>query len=161
MATDEEYDYSEESSSFLSNIRRNLNIITINEYMMFILAGFTILLLSGLIFVLAETPEIIHTDQLGLRIIFNWPPQVQDQTFNPSGLDNMYVFEMLLVAGILSLGTAGLYLNKNATSYIDDQKKALEILTLGVILFILAASLLFFIYIYKMTGKFPYFVGLG
>ena len=38
---------------------------------------------------------------------------------------------------------------------------ALEVLAIGTVIFIIAASLLFFVYTYKMTGRFPYFTGLA
>ena len=161
MATDEEYNYSEESSSFLSNIRRNLNVVTINEYVMVILTGFSIFLLSGLVYVLAETPDIVHSDSRGTQLVYNFPPQAQGQKMNIAGLGTQYVLEMFIVAGIIGMGVIGLYLIKNATSYIDDQRKALQVLIIGTLLFLLAAMLLFFLYMYKMTGNFPSFVGLG
>ncbi len=160
MTTSEKYEDYEESSSFVANLRRNLNVVTINEYAMLVLAGFSILLLSGLIFVLAKTPDVFLSTPGSNRVIYiQFPPQ--GQKYNGQGLQYEYVLEMFIVAGTIALGAIGLYLMKNATAYIDDQRRALSILIIGTLVFIFAVLLLFFIYLYKMTGNFPSFAGLG
>ena len=162
MANDEEYDQLEESSSFISNIRRNLNVVTINEYTMVVLVAISILLLSGIVYVLANSPKIFLSNNYGTFVIYFFPPPSGSSLkFNQAGLGDQYVIEMFIVSGVIGAGVIGLYLMKNATAYIDDQRRALEILIFGTILFTIAASLLFFIYIYKMTGQIPYFAGLG
>ena len=156
------YEYLEEDNSFLANIRRNLNVVTINEYVMLLLVAISILLLSGLIFVLANQPQILVSNNYGSTIIFfQTVPSGSGVAFNSSGLGNQYVIEMLIVAAVLGAGVIGLYLMKNATSYIDDQNKALVILIIGTSIFVVAALTLFFIYLYKETGNFPSFAGLG
>ncbi len=73
MTKSEKYEYLEESNSFLANIKRNLNIVTINEYVMLLLVGISVLLLSGLIFVLSNNLQLYANDQYGMRIIFYQP----------------------------------------------------------------------------------------
>ena len=160
MTTSDKYEDFDENSSFIANIKRNLNVVTINEYMMLVLAGLAIFLLSGLIFVLAKTPDIYVSNSGITRFIYiQFPPS--GQTYNSQGLSYEYVLEMFVVAGTIALGSIGLYLMKNATAYIDDQRKALQILIIGTLVFLFAVLLLFFIYLYKITGNFPSFAGLG
>ena len=159
MVSKEQYDEIEESNSFIANIRRNLNVVTINEYMQFILAGFAVLLLSGLIYVLAQTPEIFRTDSQGTKLIYYLLPP-QGGQFNMGAINEEFVMEMFIVAALISMGVVGLYLMKAATSYVDSQSKALEVLIIGSTLFILAVLLLFFVYLYKLSGVFPSFAGL-
>ena len=163
MTSSEKYEYLEEDdTSFIANIRRNLNVVTINEYFMLVLVAVAILLLSGVIFVLAKAPQLYASDIYGTRIIFyQLVPQGASYQFNQAGLQHQYVVEMLVVASVIAIGVYGLYLMKNATSYIDDQRKALQVLMIGTTVFSLAAATLFFIYLYKMTGNFPSFAGLG
>ena len=166
MTSSEKYEYLEEDdTSFIANIRRNLNVVTINEYFMLTLVAVAILLMSGIVFVLAKAPQLYASDIYGTRIIFyQIVPSNQAQNgvkYNPNGLTHQYVVEMLVVASVIAIGVYGLYLMKNATSYIDDQRKALAVLMIGTTVFSFAAATLFFIYIYKMTGNFPSFVGLG
>ena len=162
MTKSEKYEYLEESNSFLANIKRNLNIVTINEYVMLLLVGISVLLLSGLIFVLSNNLQLYVNDQYGMRIIFYQPANTANgQIFNPNGLGTQYVIEMFVVSAVIIIGVVGLYLMKNSTSYIDDQNKALQILIIGTSIFIIAALTLFFIYLYKETGNFPSFAGLG
>lgn len=159
MVTKEQYDEAEESSSFLTNIRRNLNVVTINEYMQFVLAGFAILLLSGLIYVLSNTPQFFMSSGGGLEVVLYAVPN-QGQTFNLGSIQDQLGMEMFIVAGLITIGVIGLYMMKSATSYVDSQAKAFEILLIGCFLFILAIMLLFFVYVYKFTGNIPSFVGL-
>ena len=162
MTDSQKYEYLEEDNSFLANIRRNLNVVTINTYVMFLLVDIAIILLSGLIFVLANTPQLLVSTKFGTTIIFYLTvPSGSGVAFNAGGLGNQYVVEMLVVAAVLAIGVFGLYLMKNATSYIDDQNKALTMLIIGTSIFVIAALTLFFIYLYKETGNFPSFAGLG
>lgn len=160
MVRSEKYEYLEEDNSFLANIRRNLSIVTINEYVMLLLVAIAILLLSGLLYVLANQPKLIDSNNYGTVIIY-FQTAPSGSLFNPAGLGNQFVIEMLVVAALLALGVFGLYLMKNSTSYIDDQNKALVILIIGTSIFVIAALLLFFVYLYKETGNFPSFAGLG
>lgn len=160
MTSSEKYDEFEESSSFIANVRRNLNVVTINEYAMLVLVGLSIFLLSGLTYVIAKTPKIFVSQQGVTQFIYILTPP-SGSTYNPSGLGDMYVTEMFIVAFSIGLGVFGLYLMKNATAYIDDQNKALQILIIGTIIFIAAVLLLFFVYLYKLTGHFPSFAGFG
>lgn len=159
MVTEEEYDEVEESSSFLANIRRNLNVVTINEYMQFVLAGLAILLLSGLIYVLANTPQFVLSGRGGVEVVLYAVPS-SGQSFNLGAMQDQLGLEMFIVAGLITMGAAGLYMMKSATSYVDSQTKAFEILITGSTLFILAVMALFFVYVYKATGNIPSFVGL-
>jgi len=160
MTTSEKYDDYEENQSFIANVKRNLNIVTINEYAMLVLVALSIFLLSGLTYVIAKTPKLFESQSGATQFIYILRPP-SGQTYNPSGLSNMFVVEMFIVAFAIGLGVFGLYLMKNATAYIDDQNKALQILIIGTILFITGVLLLFFIYLYKMTGHFPSFAGFG
>ena len=159
MPTDTEYENSSETS-FLVNLRRNLSVITINQYVMVILAGLAIIIMSGIVFVLAQAPPFYISDIYGTRIIY-YIPLSSSNTLNQGALNTQFGFETFVVAGILALGVYGIYLIKNSTSYIDDQRMALEVLAIGTVIFIIAAMLLFFVYMYKMTGRFPYFTGLA
>lgn len=162
MVTKERYDEAEESTSFIANIRRNLNVVTINEYMELFLAGLAVFLLSGLVYVLAQTPDIVISNKYGTILIFNTPLNPQSTAkFNMGGISHEFVLEMIIVAILIAGGSIGLYMIKNATSYIDDQRTALQILLIGSIIFLISAALLFFVYMYKISGNFPYFAGLA
>ena len=140
MTDSQKYEYLEEDNSFLANIRRNLNVVTINTYVMFLLVAIAILLLSGLIFVLANTPQLLVSTKFGTTIIFyQTVPSGSGVAFNDGVLGNQYVVEMLVVAAVLARAVFGHYERKNATCYIDVQNKALTMLIIGTSIFVIAA----------------------
>ena len=99
MPTDTEYENSSEIS-FLANLRRNLSVITINQYVMVILAGLAIIIMSGIVYILAQAPPFYISDIYGTRIIYYIP----SSTLNQGALNSQFGFETFIVAGILALG---------------------------------------------------------
>jgi glucan phosphoethanolaminetransferase (alkaline phosphatase superfamily) len=162
MATDDEYDYDfskYKDSGIISNIKNNLDLVTISDWVMLALVAFSIFILSGLIFIFTEAPEFLGRDIRGTQFIFNLPATNEGQA-NPAGLSRMYVSELLIVAGVIALGVVGLYLIRNATRFVDEREKGVQILAIGVILFLMALFLLFLLFNFKQTSQFPNISGV-
>lgn len=167
MASDEDYkhdfnqfDYDKyKDSGLITNIKNNLDLVKLSDWVMIILVASSILLLSGLIFVFTETPDFIGRNIFGTQFIFNLPVQDKGKA-NPNGQTHMYVFELLVVAGIISMGVIGLYLIRNATRFIDESEKGVQVLAVGVLMILIALVLLFFLYNFKQTSQFPNISGL-
>ena len=169
MATDEEYDYDEftQESGIISNIKNNLDLVTLSDWMMVLVVAFSILILSGIIYVITEVPDFIEVVRYrGTQFIYNIPPidsstgQFATGQFNSSALNDMYIFEMIIVAATISLGVIGLLLIRNATRFIDQPEKAVQVLAIGVTCFLVALLLLYFFYNFKGTGQFPNISGV-
>lgn len=151
MTSDEEYDYNEYDNSFMSQLRSSLNISTISDWLLVFLIGGSILILSGLIYIFTETPEFIGRDSRGSQVVYN--------SVNISGLGRMFVIEMLIVSGTIIIGVIGLYLIRYATSYVDEREKGVQVLVIGIIMFIGALFLLYLVYNFKITSQFPNLTG--
>lgn len=158
MATDEEYDY--EESSFVNSLRKNIELLNIQDWVLISLVGLSILLLSGLIFVFTEVPEFIGSpDQFrSSQVVFNLPAEKGQA--NSTGLSRMYISEMLIVAAIITMGVIGLFLVRYATRYVDEKEKGVQVLAIGVLLFLMAVFLLFVLYNFKITSQFPNITGV-
>lgn len=145
---DEEYIY-DESVSLMTTIRRTFNTVTLSDYFLVVLLSVVILLLSGVIYVLTESPDFVGSNPL--RLVYNIPSQ--------QGLNQQYVFEMFLVAGIIVLGSGGFYMLRQATVFVDDPERSVLVLFLAIIFVLLAMLLLFLIFNMKITAEFPNFTG--